>query len=266
MKFTTIYAQALCGMLYLASVGWLTQGGRNVLYEVVYMLGWRRRSSALLAGPVMTVPSVRAVELLAYPPAVHVVEQDAADGNVTGYELLLIAQLAASRAAANCFEIGTFDGRTALNLAANVTEDGRVFTLDLPAPEADKTALRVAPGDAQFIHKEQSGVRFAGSRWADRITQLYGDSATFDFAPYESQMDLVFIDGAHSYDYVKKDTETALRLLKPEWGVILWHDYGSPWWKDLTRAMNELQEGCPGLQKMRHIQGTNLVMWERSTP
>ena len=56
MKFTTIYAQARCGMLYLASVGWLTQGGRNVLYEVVYMLGWRRRSSALLAGPVMTVP------------------------------------------------------------------------------------------------------------------------------------------------------------------------------------------------------------------
>jgi len=35
--------------------------------------------------------------------------------------------------ARNIFEIGTFDGRTTRNMAANVTKDGHVYTLDLPS-------------------------------------------------------------------------------------------------------------------------------------
>ena len=45
-----------------------------------------------------------------------------------------------------------------------------------------------------------------------QITQLYGDSANFDFSPYAGRMGLVFVDGSHSYDYVLQDTASALRL------------------------------------------------------
>ena len=49
---------------------------------------------------------------------------------------------------------------------------------------------------------------------------------TFDFADYYGKYDMVFIDGDHHYDSVKKDTETAFKLLKDNRSIIVWHDYG----------------------------------------
>jgi hypothetical protein len=76
-------------------------------------------------------------------------------------------------------------------------------------------------------------------------------------------MDVVFVDGAHSAEYVRNDTDVALRLLKPTGGLILWHDYGSRYWKDLTRAMNALYRERPELRGMRHIKDTALVVLRR---
>jgi hypothetical protein len=36
-------------------------------------------------------------------------------------------------------------------------------------------------------------------------------------------MDLIFVDGAHSYEYVKNDTVKGLEMLRPG-GIIAWHD------------------------------------------
>ena len=52
------------------------------------------------------------------------------------------------------------------------------------------------------------------------------DSASFDFAPYRDQMDLVYVDGSHSPDYVVSDTRNAMEMLRPG-GVLVWDDYGS---------------------------------------
>lgn len=256
------YLAAAAGCLYLLAFGWLRADHREILHEILFRLGWRKRPAPEPDGPLLEIPDIEARALIPNPPPVRVLEQDAADGNVSGYELLVIAQLVKARAAASVFEIGTFDGRTTLNLAANLVEDGRVYTLDLPPEDLNRTGLNIASGDENFIKKDRSGARFAGTPYAARITQLYGDSATFDFAPYEGKMDVVFVDGAHSYEYVRNDTRIALRLLKPSGGLILWHDYGSRWWKDLTRAMHELHRES-GFSTMRHIRGTTLVVWIR---
>lgn len=260
--FAGRYLAAAAGCLYLLAFGWLRAEHRDILHEILFRLGWRKRPPPEPDGPPLDIPVLEARALIPDPPAVRVLEQDAADGNVSGYELLVIAQLVKARKLAAVFEIGTFDGRTTLNLAANLSEPGRVFTLDLPPEDWNRTGLKIACGDENFIKKERSGARFAGTPYAARITQLYGDSATFDFTPYEGTMDAVFVDGAHSYEYVKNDTRIALRLLKPSGGLILWHDYGSRWWKDLTRAMNELYRE-PEFSTMRHIRGTTLVVWSR---
>ena len=68
------------------------------------------------------------------------------------------------------------------------------------------------------------GEFFAGSRYADKICQLFGNSITFDYSPYENAIDLVVVDADHSYDFVRPDTESAFRLLRPG-GTILWDDY-----------------------------------------
>jgi hypothetical protein len=67
---------------------------------------------------------------------------------------------------------------------------------------------------------------------------------------------LVFVDGSHAYDYACKDSETAMRLVRPE-GVVLWHDYGV--WPGVTQALEEL-EAARHLGLL-HIRGTSLVIW-----
>ena len=67
---------------------------------------------------------------------------------------------------------------------------------------------------------------------------------------------LVFVDGSHAYDYAKKDSETAMRLVRPR-GIVLWHDYGV--WPGVTQALEELEAARrPWLV---HIRGTSLVFW-----
>lgn len=262
MRFALRYLASVAGCIYLLTIGWARADHREILHELLFRLGWRKRAAPEPDGPPLDIPQIEARALIPNPPPVRVLEQDAIDGNVSGFELLLITQLVKSRGAATVFEIGTFDGRTALNLAANVAEVGHVYTLDLPPENLDRTGLKIACGDENFIRKKRPGARFADTPYAAQITQLFGDSATFDFSPYEGKMDVVFVDGSHSYDYVRNDTEIALRLIKPTGGMIVWHDYGSRWWKDLTRAMNELYREIPEFRTMRHIRDTTLVVWE----
>jgi len=48
---------------------------------------------------------------------------------------------------------------------------------------------------------------------ARRSNLLFGDSASFDYSPYHGRVDLFFIDGAHSYEYVRSDTLNANEVL-----------------------------------------------------
>jgi predicted O-methyltransferase YrrM len=114
----------------------------------------------------------------------------------------------------------------------------------------------------RHIDKDDSGSVFVGSPLKSKITQLYGDSATFDFSNYRKQVDLIFIDGSHSYEYVLSDSKRALEILNSQ-GVIFWHDYGAEWWPGVTQALNELYLSDKRYRNMRHIEGTSLVvLWQ----
>jgi Methyltransferase domain len=204
------------------------------------------------------LPHVAWREVLARRP-IRLTETDKADGNVNLAELAILAQAAAAIPPGSIVvEIGTFDGRTTLNLAINAAH-ADVFTLDLPPDE--RAAFALAPGERQYVDKPQPGARFraASPPWqpaARRITQLLGDSATLDWSPYAGRAGLVFVDGSHAYDYVRKDSETALRLIAPG-GIVLWHDYGR--WEGVSRALDELE--AQRRLGLRHVRGTSLVLW-----
>lgn len=191
---------------------------------------------------------------------VHVVEARKAKGNVRISELALLAKAATTVASGReIVEIGTFDGRTTLNLAANSPPGTAVFTLDLPSDHPTQFAL--VGGERRYVDKPASGERYrrCGLPWSEsaaRIVQLYGDSATFDFSSRFGRAGLVFVDGSHAYEYAMKDTDTALQLIVPG-GIVLWHDYGI--WEGVTRALEEI-EAARGLG-LRHIRGTSLVFY-----
>ena len=203
------------------------------------------------------LPEVNLAQLVGAGP-VHLLEPYAVDGNVTVTELVVLASIARMYRPETIFEIGTFDGRTTLNLAANAP-DARVHTLDLPAGEI--TGLAVKPGDDKYINKQVSGARFGGTEYESRIVQHYGDSATFDFSPFEGTIDLVFVDGAHSYDYVRNDSQIALKLLRRGRGVVLWHDYGT---REVTEAIDDLWEREARFAGIRRVEQTALAILDTS--
>lgn len=174
--------------------------------------------------------------------------------NASEYELVCLAALVKALRAEQVFEIGTYDGRSSRAMAMSLPASGRLLTLNLP-PGEDRNAAGIQNVDSLLNTKVGSGFRFVGTPEAERIKQLFGDSATFDFTPFEGQMDLVFIDGSHEFDYVRKDTESALRLLKPSGGWIVWHDaplYGvAPYLKQQMRG---------GQWPVRLIEGTTLAV------
>jgi predicted O-methyltransferase YrrM len=120
-------------------------------------------------------------------------------------ELYLLSALVRKIGARNIFEIGTFEGRTALHLALNSEEQARVYTLDLPASMANQTQYRLPEDDIEFMDKPEIGGRYRGTHVESKITQLHGDSATFDFSSYFGMMDFVLVDGCRMYEYVMSD-------------------------------------------------------------
>jgi len=201
------------------------------------------------------------------PRPIRLLEFQKVNGNVRLSEVGILSRFAAScPAGRNIFEIGTFDGRTSLNFAINSLNDCKVFTLDLPPATDTKYAL--ASGESYFVEKPEPGMRYKKHRndnpdAVSRITQLEGDSATFDFSPYRENCSLIFVDGSHSFDYAMSDTDRALKMINAN-GVILWHDYGV--WEGVTRALEQIErEKKLGL---KNIRGTSLVYWRNygSTP
>ena len=169
---------------------------------------------------------------------------------------LVLAALAMLLEAERIFEIGTYAGETTWVLAHN-RPNARVHTLDLPGPEAVASAgLELT--DPEYFERWDRGRYFRGTPEAERITQLRGDSATFDFSPYSGAMDLVFIDASHSYSYVRSDTDAAFGMLS-ELGMIVWDDYS--YYPGVYAYLNEI---APSLDRpIFHILGTRLAVYSR---
>jgi predicted O-methyltransferase YrrM len=144
------------------------------------------------------------------------------------HEIFVLCGLIRNLKPRTLFEIGTFHGYTTAHFALNTSPDAKIYTLDLPA-ETDPQKFQQKEGfwstDVKVMEHRKKCNHIKTHSLEKRVEFLYGDSMQFDFSPYTGRMDFVFIDGAHSCDYVKSDSENAYKLLS-ENGVIVWHDYG----------------------------------------
>jgi len=137
-------------------------------------------------------------------------------------EAYVLAAIAAYVQPSSIFEIGTFTGGATLLMVQHAGADCQAYTLDMP-PAAKSLALPGVDLDPPEEDDLRIGELFRGTMFERQIMQLYGDSATFDFSPYKGKIDLVFVDGSHSHDYVVNDTRKALEILSPR-GTIIWDD------------------------------------------
>jgi len=177
------------------------------------------------------------------------------DGNVSYFELLTIAAAVRHVDPRNLLEIGTFDGNTTLQMALNSHPAAIIHTLDLP-PGANETALPVHELDWKYIRDEGKTKRkYVGSEVEGKVRQHFGDSTRFDFEIFceHGPVDFCFIDGGHTYECVKSDTQNAMKVMAPE-GIILWHDF-DPGCVGVYEFICELSQ----TRSLTHLEGTRLV-------
>ncbi len=236
--------------LYLFTIGIFRKRYRELIYSI-----W-----TLVHPQIFTkkyVPQVEITSLVPNEVLLRLYEQAKITANINFEELFVLVELLQINQPTACFEIGTFDGRTTLNMAANTPDDAVIYTLDLPREQVENTKFSLDPFERFAIMKETSGTRYRGTKWERKIQQLYGDSATFDFTSYQGKIDFVFIDGSHTYEYVLSDSRNAITLLRDGKGAILWHDY--PDTSSVLRAINYLQASDSRFAGIRHIVGTRFA-------
>lgn len=142
--------------------------------------------------------------------------------SVSLHEAVCLGALMKQAKARRVFEFGTYRGVSTTQLALNLPPDGRVFTLDLPLTSLKTKFALDTTGEVEVVEDARKG-DLVPAYLHPRITFLSCDSALFDPAPYEGTMDLVFVDGAHTAEYVKNDSEKGWRMLRPG-GILCWHD------------------------------------------
>lgn len=151
-------------------------------------------------------------------------------GHPNHVELPYVVATAAALGARDVFEFGTFHGRTTYHLAHALPE-ARVTTLDLPREENPHSFA------------DRVGEIYRDTPEADRIRELRIDARVFDPAEEAGGYDFIWVDGDHSYEGVRNDTEKALELLRPG-GTIMWHDF-SPDSPGLVEYVAELTRTLP---------------------
>ncbi len=160
------------------------------------------------------------------------------------------------------FEFGTCSGRTTYLMALNACSDAQITTLTLP-PDDPSMQLHseMNAHDVSHAVSESHFDQFVYSETevAHKVKQLFQDSAALDVEPYRGKMDLIFIDGGHSYAYIKSDTEKALQMIAPG-GCIVWHDYRGLRCREtrgVFRYLNELHRDLP----LQRLGGTSLIAY-----
>jgi len=168
-----------------------------------------------------------------------------------------VGALAAALRPKVSFEIGTYLGVSALTIALNTADDAKIFTVDLPDEFAESDLSTLTQGDRRLVMDTINTVGRALNEHSagSKVQQIRCNSLELDVRRYTDQIDFAFIDGGHSYELVKNDTEKCLSVLAPG-GVMMWDDYR---WNlpGVSRYLDELRR----THALRRIGGTQYVCY-----
>ena len=180
------------------------------------------------------------------------------EGSLPWVDLVTLLTIACDRRPKAVLEIGTFYGHTARLLALNLP-DSVVHTIDLPLAFDRKADDVVLPkDDFHLIKGRQVGAAFQGDHSIANIVQHYGDTAIWDFSQVQDAS-VFFIDGSHTYEYARNDTEKCLAAANGRPCTLLWHDCDGGH-RGVIRYLAEL--ACSGYP-VRRIAGTNLAVLDQ---
>ncbi len=169
-------------------------------------------------------------------------------------EITAIASIVKFMGRKNILEIGTFNGNTTLNLAANSSENTTITTVDLPENWIGKYEIEIPDIYKNVTERNSIGAHYKKfPEFSNKITQIFCDSARLEWDKMQTPFDFIFIDGNHHYNYVLNDTKNALLHLS-KGGIIIWHDYGMI--EDVSKVVDDFSSQM----KIFALRGTRLAI------
>ena len=141
--------------------------------------------------------------------------------------------------------------------------------------DAKINSITIGPNELEELEKNENDNRisyrnivsesiyesflFSGSDVENKINVIFENSLKFDHTQFKDQIDLIFIDGGHTYSIVKNDSQKSFEMLKKN-GIILWHDYvpGKTSSKDIVKYLNEISKN----KKIYKIKNTSFCFFK----
>lgn len=152
----------------------------------------------------------------------------------------------------NCiyFEIGTWRGESVINVSTTAKQ---CYTLNLSKKEILNLKLP----------KKYADLHAFFSKKKENIIHLEGNSMDYDFSSLHKKFDLIFIDGNHTYDFVKNDTQKVFKHLMKENTIVVWHDYAYTPEKMRPEVLLGILDGIPKhcKENLYHVSNTMCAIY-----
>lgn len=205
-----------------------------------------------------STPEVTLDEVLgARRAAIKLNVQKYEDGMLPSYEAMALLSILVAENPKEVLEIGTYMGHTTRAMAENLP-GSIIHTVDLPPDFSARQDAKDGPlkDDFHLIERRVIGREFKGQPVETRIRQHFGDTAAMNFQEF-GKPTFFFIDGSHTYEYCKQDSEKCLALCA-DTGVFLWHDCdaGHP---GVVKFVSEWRRLGRGIAR---IEGTSIAYWK----
>ncbi len=170
------------------------------------------------------IPELSLYEILAHrEPIIRLCMMQYEDGSLPNEQAMVLLSILVAESPDVVLEIGTYMGHTTRQMAENLP-NAIIHTVDLPESFSmendDKSPLPM--DDFHLIKSRVVGRKFRGLTCANRIIQHFVDTASWNFCLSGSPT-FFFIDGSHTYEYCKNDSEKCFSLCDGH-GIFLWHD------------------------------------------
>lgn len=200
----------------------------------------------------LQIPAVPLSEALKGRPTIRVDGlYSYVDGSLPWADIIALLSIAVDRHPQTVVEIGTLHGHTTRLLAINLPMS-QIHTIDLPLDFTPASGEQ-EKDDLHLIRNRRVGEEYRSDPSVTNVIQHLGDTARLPFPEGE----LYYIDGAHTYEYVRNDSEKALNISKVK--TIIWHDCDEAH-PAVTRRLHEMTiEGFP----VRRIANTHLAVLDR---
>ena len=182
-------------------------------------------------------------------------------GMTSDQEAWIIASL--SKISKNIFEFGTCSGKTTYLMGLNSDKDTKIISITLNKNEISEVLKKKEDNEVSFRNIVNESIYskflFSGEDVEKKIKVIFQNSLEFNHQEYIGKMDLIFIDGGHTYSVVKNDSEKAFSMLSKN-GIILWHDYvpGKQSAKDVVKYIHEISKN----KEISNIKGTTLAYFK----